>query len=221
LQTARAHAQSLLEFMVALGLYRAVLIGHSLGGAVALHFALEFPQHVVGLGLISASARFQVPEAPCVALDNLTLRHEALRNLEAWALPLWLPLPVRQQMGRAFERLRPQVLAADWKAVAEFDVRDRLSELRVPTWILHGAKDPLVSRSDVEGFARAAGVDVEVEGLEQSGHWLMVEQPRAVAAWLHRFLATINALAPRSPAALRESRALLQPQHWETDKPKD
>jgi pimeloyl-ACP methyl ester carboxylesterase len=114
--------------------------------------------------------------------------------------------------------LRPEVRAADWKAIAEFDVRDRLSELRMPTSVLYGTRDPLVPLSGVRGFIGTSGV-VNAESLEQAGHWLMLEQPGVVAAWLRRFLSLVNALAHRSSDDFREFKAPLQPKNWEANKP--
>jgi pimeloyl-ACP methyl ester carboxylesterase len=54
-------ALSVLRFLDALGIWKAVFVGHSLGGAVALTMALDHPQRTAGLGLISCSARMTLP----------------------------------------------------------------------------------------------------------------------------------------------------------------
>jgi len=50
-----AHAATIRDLMVALGLTRASLIGHSLGGGVAVQFAYQFPERIERLGLISSA----------------------------------------------------------------------------------------------------------------------------------------------------------------------
>src|SRR5215212_8694137 len=54
------YAAALYDWMDTLGLDRAALIGHSMGGAVALWMALEAPERVAGLGLVGAGGRMRV-----------------------------------------------------------------------------------------------------------------------------------------------------------------
>ncbi len=74
-----AYVEFLLALMDALGLERAVLAGHSMGGAIALTAAAERPERVAGLILAGASARLRVlpsliaglTEDPAAAIEQL------------------------------------------------------------------------------------------------------------------------------------------------------
>ena len=59
-QTIAGYAQGIISWMDSVQLYRAFLIGHSMGGMIALQLALDSPQRVSGLGLVSSGARLPV-----------------------------------------------------------------------------------------------------------------------------------------------------------------
>jgi len=56
LQSIRDYASSLMTYMDAVGLSRAVIVGHSMGGAIALTLCLDHAERVAGLGLIATGA---------------------------------------------------------------------------------------------------------------------------------------------------------------------
>src|SRR5512138_921979 len=58
--TTQDYAQNIMAFLKALKLASAALIGHSMGGGVALQAALNAPKRVVGLALIGSAARLRV-----------------------------------------------------------------------------------------------------------------------------------------------------------------
>ena len=66
-QTIEAYARNILSWLKAVGLHRAIFIGHSMGAAIALTLAHNHSDHVLGLGLVGAGARLRV--AP-VILEN-------------------------------------------------------------------------------------------------------------------------------------------------------
>jgi len=59
-QTIADYAGCVLEWLDAIGLNRAVFVGHSMGSAIALTLAIHHPQQVLGLGLVGAGARLRV-----------------------------------------------------------------------------------------------------------------------------------------------------------------
>ncbi|NOG48044.1 MAG: alpha/beta fold hydrolase [Chloroflexi bacterium] len=54
------HADDLAALLDALGIDRAIVCGHSMGGAVALTFAIQHPDRMLGMALISTGARLRV-----------------------------------------------------------------------------------------------------------------------------------------------------------------
>ena len=59
-QTISGYTQLVRDWMQAVDLHRAAIVGYSMGSAIALTIALEFPEHVIGLGLVGAAAKLHV-----------------------------------------------------------------------------------------------------------------------------------------------------------------
>ena len=141
--TIRQMADDTAGLMQALGIERAYVVGMSLGGRIALDLALEHPQRVRGLVLVSTSARVQ----------------------RRWTIGL-LGLVSMIFRGRypqpryAFRRQRA--------ASVHYDRTGDLSELRVPTLIVHGRRDHIVPYRLAEDMA--AGIPGARLELVDRGH---------------------------------------------------
>lgn len=176
----------LFALLDAAGLDEAVIVGHSMGGAIAMDVALRFPSRVAGLGLVGTGARLRV--APAI-LDGLRQDPEAaVRLIADFAFGPDTP-PETVRLGRVQMSAVPvEVILGDFGACDDFDVIDRLGDISTPTLVLCGTKDQLTPpkystylRDHIEGAQLCL-----VEG---AGHMVMVERPGAVAQALSSFLA--------------------------------
>ncbi len=192
----------------ALGLARADLLGHSLGGVVALSFTLKYPERVASLVLMDTSPkplRFRFNESvragiAAFARDN-GMSAFAKRMREMAASNAQTPPSAK----RAEERMGPDVFweritrklenmdPVAWDALSqEFpklpSVVERLGEIRCPTTVVVGAEDvPFLEPSDVmergiPGVRRVTIPDAaHSPQLENAAAWL--EAIRAHLAW--------------------------------------
>jgi len=78
-----AHATALRDLLVSLGLTSATIIGHSLGGGIALQFAYQFPERTDRLVLIS-SGGLGPQLTPALRADSLHDLTDARRRRMAW-----------------------------------------------------------------------------------------------------------------------------------------
>lgn len=198
------------EFLDALAIDEAHLVGFSMGGAVALGFALRSPARARTLTLIASYGlddRMLVPLLPYLALRAPRLSHSVtwgmrksrlltrlvLSNIvfaDASLVTSELTAAVHEQLAtpeaeRAFVawlrgELGPLRLGTSYEA--------RLPELRVPTLLLHGRGDRVVS------WRKAARASRKIPGAKLAtvpgcGHWLMREAPEA----FHRELLAFTA----------------------------
>jgi 3-oxoadipate enol-lactonase len=119
--------------MESVGMSHATVLGISMGGRIALDLALEHPARVARLILVSTSASAR-PETS-------TSRMEMLSMLSSLVFRGKYPQP-----RYAFARQR--------QASRAYDCADRLDQIHVPTTILHGRRDRIVTLRDAEAMRR-------------------------------------------------------------------
>jgi uncharacterized protein (TIGR00725 family) len=168
------------------------LIGHSLGGAIALALALAQPDLVGGLVLVAAGGRLPVREALVASLrdDFPDGCRRFVRDSFAKEEP--------RLAERSLEMLiaaGPETMLGDLEACQAWDVRDRLGEVRQPVLVVSAADDRLVPVRLGEELARALP-SVVMAVVPKAGHLVMLEQPGAlnllVAGYLARLELTLD-----------------------------
>ncbi|HUT77701.1 MAG TPA: alpha/beta hydrolase [Polyangia bacterium] len=174
-----------------IGVDRVVAVGHSLGGFVALQLALEHPESIGGLVLISTAASGDLRrlgsalDAPVALAWNRGPVEDIVRGNLIAAVAEGFPAKQSSRFEefvatRLAHPARGRGVAGQRDAVAAFDARERLWEVRCPTTVVHGLADRLVPPSLGRELAR--GIDgarlVELEGV---GHLPLLEAPGELA----------------------------------------
>lgn len=134
-------ADAVAGLLDALGVDKAAYGGVSLGGAVGTTLALEHPGRLTRLVLCCTSARFGAPadwHGRAVKVRSGGLEPLAGMLVERWFTPAY---PGTADARAMLARVDPEGYAACCDAIAAFDVRDRLGEVRVPTLVIAGAED--------------------------------------------------------------------------------
>ena len=179
------------------GISQAVVAGHSMGGAVALMMALEHPGRLQGLVLVATGARMKMrPDF----LEQARLSAETHGNKMPPATHI-LPLEqmvdpaatadVVQWLKERTGRASAQATYADFQANNNFDVMNRLSEIRIPTLVVGGSDDSMAPKKFAEFLANAiSGARLEI--LTPSGHYPMVEQEESFNRCLEKFLTEVK-----------------------------
>jgi pimeloyl-ACP methyl ester carboxylesterase len=175
-------------FLEALSVTRAVLGGHSMGGAVAQVLALDHPERVAGLVLIGTGAKLRV--APALLDVILTDLRAFLALMADWAFGPDAPAELKELGTKAMGETEPAVLHGDFTACDLFDIRDRLAEIRVPTLVIGGTADKMTPLRFSRYLAdQISGAQLEI--LEGAGHMMALEQPASVAAAVTEFLSRL------------------------------
>lgn len=184
--TIAGYAQAIVAFLDESGIERAVIAGHSMGGAIALTLALDYAERVAGLVLVATGARLRV--APAI-LESIRGDFEAAIELVSRAI--WAPTadPTLVERGRqTLLEAGPDVLVSDLTACDRFDVMERLGEIAVPTLVVAGSAD-LLTPLKYAHFLAEHIPNARCEVLEGAGHMLMLERPAEVARAVRGFLA--------------------------------
>jgi pimeloyl-ACP methyl ester carboxylesterase len=167
------------DFAETLGLGRFVFLGHSMGGAVALSFALAYPERLERLFLVATGARLKVEEE---LLETIRRRFDELPSY--FAATGYSPASDRSQVDawatQQIQAPRPVVLA-DFLACDLFDVREALPRMTTPCTVVSGADDRLTPPRLQEQLA-ASIPSARLETLARAGHFLLFERPAHLAA---------------------------------------
>ncbi|MDR7485446.1 MAG: alpha/beta fold hydrolase [Armatimonadota bacterium] len=176
-----------------------VLVGHSLGAAIALAWAAAAPDEVQGLALLGLCERLPVPAAVWEALRSGDPRQR--ERLTRWWFGPTASARLREKARAALAAMPREVLLADFGAAARFDASaalDRLATLpaasRIPALLLIGEADALTPPDCARRLhARLPASSLVV--VQDAGHLAMLEQPRAVNAALRAFVDGLEAAA--------------------------
>lgn len=199
-------AEAIAKFIDAVGLEKPLLVGHSLGGAIALRVALDHPDRISGLALISPLTHY-VPTPP-KEFGGLYIRSPLLRRIVAATLAVPAGLKTAQQTldfvfgpqpvpedyaigGGGYLGLRPShfyATSSDIVAV-EQDLpgqMERYGEIRMPVGILFGSRDRVLhhTRHGLAMEGKVEGIDIEI--LEGIGHMPQFVEAGKVAGFVRR-----------------------------------
>jgi len=183
--------------LVDAGVERAVVVGHSLGGGVALTYALGQPARLRALVLVASGARLRMHPS---LLDAARQKAEAAAGSTAPTGPVVPPErclapgadpAVGAWLAAHGGQATAQAVYADFQANDAFDVMDRLAEVRVPTLVVGGAQDAMTPPKFVQYLADTIP-GAQLALLESAGHYPMVEQADAFNRRLAEFLAALD-----------------------------
>jgi proline iminopeptidase len=188
----REHVSDLENLRQQWGMEQLTLAGYSWGGLLALLYAIEFPQRIERLALVSpapawreARAEFerrfaQRNLAPELQRQRSALRESGLREGDpaAYAQQLFelSVVPYFFNPARAHDltpfRVTGRTQQEVWASLGDYDLRPAISRLALPALVLHGEDDPipLDTAETVAGLLRA-----EFHPLPRSGHVPYVE----------------------------------------------
>lgn len=183
--TISAYAADMVALLDTLKVQQAIMLGFSMGAAVALMLALHHKARVAGLILLGGGAQIQVDPALLKGLQ--TDRDQWLRTLIDWQWNESAGEQIKRLSLRRLLEIDPAVLLNDYKAVNGFDARDRLTHIQTPTLIIGGTADRMIPFAQSEALhAGIAGSKlVKIDG---GAHLMALEQPQTIAdavqSWL-------------------------------------
>jgi 3-oxoadipate enol-lactonase len=189
----RAYAEWLEAFVAALEMGPVVLVGPSMGGAVAQTLALAHPERLAGLILIATAARLRVLAR---IVDLLRERpREGLGLIQDLSFAAGVPRATVDRVERVLREGAPLVTLGDYVACDRFDVRSQLPAIRTPTLVVTDAEDRLTPPARGRLLAEAISGARLVE-IPTAGHFSQLEQPGAVNDAIRDFLARLRGASP-------------------------
>jgi pimeloyl-ACP methyl ester carboxylesterase len=184
------YAGQVVDWLDEQGIERAVLAGHSMGGAIAMTAALEKPDRVAGLVLVGTGGRLRVNGEILQAAADPIRFEETVEVVITWAFSDQTPEKIVTLAKMRMLETRPAVIHGDFVACNQFDICDHLPEIRVPTLILCGEQDHLTPLK----YARHLDEEIPESTLvliEGAGHMVMLERPLEVTGAVEKYLGSL------------------------------
>jgi pimeloyl-ACP methyl ester carboxylesterase len=166
-----------------------VLAGHSMGGAVALELGLNPPAGLWGLVLVGTGAKLAVTRA---IFQMLSENPEAFfQSIDQFAFSSAAPRVLKEEFIRVSRQCAPSVIYNDFLACNQFDIRNRLSEIKLPTLVVCGEEDQLTPVK-YSKYLHEAVTGSRLVLIPRAGHMVMSEQPDPFNRALLSFLETLG-----------------------------
>ena len=188
--TLSQYAEDIEAFAVALGLDEFTLVGHSMGGGVAMLYAINHPERLKALVLVDPLAPYgmKIDQPTTDWLNSVQGQEEGQRAivLGAFATPP-IDAYLEQLVSDAVAWGKPAYLGT-MEDMAKHDISEQLPSIDVPTLVTWGDKDGVIPFAGiVEAFTKIPDCSLEVwHGVGHSGP---IEIPERFVGLLTGFIA--------------------------------
>lgn len=182
------------ELREELGIARAHLVGHSLGGMIAPAYALLHPERVLSLGLFSTAAGRTGEESAKVMALVEAMEDKGVEPLLDQLVERWFTPEFVEQRGDVVAARQRQVLETNidvflnvFRIYAETELGPKLSKIQAPALVvageLDGASNPRINRFIASELPKA-----ELNIISNLRHAILLEAPERLAPVLASFL---------------------------------
>ncbi len=161
----------------AIGIQEVILVGHSLGGMVAMDVAKRSSQ-VVGLVLLEGWTSLSLAGS---AFDP----GRFYGSLDRTAIT-----QIQQKAGEARSKFKPNVWESFWTSVKDFDAYTYLEKVRIPIYEVFGGKGR--NESTEQKLCIPSNPNIQTIWVPNAGHYLPHECPAEVAEICINFLETLS-----------------------------
>ncbi|MEI8132820.1 MAG: alpha/beta hydrolase [Leptolinea sp.] len=180
--TIQLMAEDVTLLMDKLEIPQAIIVGHSMGGYVALQLAHSFPDRISGLGLVATRSE---PDEPEKAAARLQSREDVLKIgtstlVESMAARLTDDQSILPELCNVMRRTHPEGVAmAQFAMIQRKDATEWLSQITLPIVVIAGAKDKIIPEETMRRMALLCSG--KYYSSPTSSHMIPIEDPVLVA----------------------------------------
>jgi branched-chain amino acid transport system permease protein len=176
--TIENYAKELEGFINTFNLKKINLVGHSLGGAVCLRYALNNPDKINRLLLIDSAPAdgLITPEEYYPVLNSYQHNRGLLKLALSGMFPSNDPDKMLNKLTDDALLMDPRAFSGNARALEKYNYLDELSKLKAPVLFLVGEKDTLITESLLKPTADRLP-NAEIKVLDNAGHAVNVEDP--------------------------------------------
>ena len=184
------------QFMEQMGIVRAPLVGHSMGGTVSMSFALRYPERISKVVVIGSPVNGMSLALPLILAGYRPIAY-LVYNMP-WALMagirLFSPLITREptwpeMIGADISETTLESFLLSIASLRQTDLRQQVSGLTMPVMGIFGQKDVIVSPKQWKDLQNGVP-HARIERPRQSGHFPMLDEPQWFMETVADFLNT-------------------------------
>ncbi len=179
-------SEDLIRVADALHIQKAVWVGVSMGGMILQRLALDHPERVRALVLVSTTDGAMILDEDIPTIGAPRDYQEVSKNIIVESFPEDTPSKIYQPLLDRIRTWNATVLREALTSMSHFNVHGQLSRITVPTLIMVGAKDGVATPTI------AKGIQSQIPGAQlmefDTGHFMMAEAPDKFRTVLGDFL---------------------------------
>lgn len=166
------------DVILEMGIKKCYLAGHSMGGGIAMSFALAYPELLKGIILICTGAKLKV--FPSI-LDGVMKDKEATVRMIMmdYAFSKKAPQKMKDNGFKDMMKSSAQIIYQGFTACDHFNFIGSLDKITLPALII-GGKDDLLTPPTYSEYLHKEIQGSDLVIVEDAGHMAMIEQPDAV-----------------------------------------
>jgi len=174
-----------------------VMMGYTLGSAIALQYALDYPEEVKGIILTSIEAEPRRDQSAFQKRQQMRLKAASgdPATYQEWIEfqqhhLMWVEPSLREQLVAWHRKVGPRGQYQSLVAYSQFDVKDRLPTLKPKLLLIRGDDDPGDAPQGEQAIHQAVPGSKLVR-LKKSGHFPATEQPGEINRLIEEFVAEL------------------------------
>lgn len=175
------------DFIGALCLEKFVMVGHSMGGAIAQEYALQYPEKIQGLILIGTGARLKVSQEILDTFAAGRMPFKDVNHLYGSSTP---DIKKEEALREMYE-IPTVVYWADFGACNTFDRIQSVEKIQVPSLIIVGDEDRMTP-VNYSQFLRSKLINSQLRIIKGAGHMCMLEKPTEITEEIEKFIGELG-----------------------------
>ena len=178
------------QYILGRGYSEPVLAGHSMGGAIAQVYALDYPEDTKGLVLIGTGARLRVMPEILGSLEAGA--DQPPESLRSFVEPMYgrVEPGVREVVVNKAVEVGARVQLNDFRCCDKFDIMGRVDRIKAPTLVICGSEDEMTPVKYAQYLASKIG-GARLAIIEGATHLAFMEKPAEVNQAIEEFLASL------------------------------
>ncbi|KQC09826.1 MAG: hypothetical protein APR62_13140 [Smithella sp. SDB] len=181
------------KLLDALALNEPILVGHSLGAAIALQFAIDHSEKITGIVCLGGGMKMPVNPFMLEFLKTnpVEMPAEITELICKFSLAKENRFRLSAVLQKNISQSKVNILYGDLSACNELDLTRETEKISVPVLIVCGAEDKMTP-PDLSRELAAKIKNSSLEIIASAGHMVMLEQPAELEKALDKFTASIS-----------------------------